>query len=139
MGAGDLKGMKTQPERILIIEPSMETKSVLTEVLHEYSVMFANNAQEAIRLLADDQEPHIRVVLLDLSLAGHSGFEFIYELRTYADWDAIRLVVFSGVDLGDEVLRSRAWQQLKIAKYLYKPQVHLEDLHSTIQELVYGS
>ena len=117
---------------IVIVEPNAETKSVLLELLPEYKLTIANDAQEAIQALANDDE--CQLVLLDMSLSGHSGFELLYELRTYPDWDRVKIIVFSSVEIGREVMESRAWEKLMIADYFYKPYTDLTRLRAAALE-----
>lgn len=117
---------------IVIVEPNAETKSVLLELLPEYKLIIANDAQEAIQALANGDG--CRLVLLDMSLSGHSGFELLYELRTYPDWDRIKIIVFSSVEIGAEVLESRAWEKLMIADYFYKPYTDLTRLRAAVED-----
>lgn len=75
------------------------------------------------------------VIVLDLLLANHrSGIEFLYEFRSYPDWQDLPVVIFSHV--AAEELREclDAMEQLKISAYRYKPTTSLGDLAQTINQ-----
>ena len=117
----------------MVIEPNVAQRSILVEALVDYDVVVAADAKEAI-LVANEND--IELVVMDLSLGGHSGLEFLYEFRTYTDWQQIPVVVYSSIKLADEVLNSRAWEQLNVVAYLYKPQSSLRELTKTIADIV---
>ncbi|MCA9328569.1 response regulator [Candidatus Saccharibacteria bacterium] len=121
--------------RILVIDSHKTTKSSLAEVFSEHELTLANDAGTAI-VAANQHTPDI--VILELSLASHSGLEFLYEFRTYQDWEHIPVLVYTTVRLQDTVLRSRAWQQLAVADYLYKPDTTLETLRLAVEKYVSG-
>lgn len=119
---------------MLVVDPSLQSRSVLLELFADKEVLLASDAEEAIRILADHSD--CKVVIVDVSLAAHSGFEFLYELRTYADWSDVSVIVYSSVDLQRDILKSRAWQQLQIAAYFYKPKALLRELHKVVSGLL---
>lgn len=119
---------------MLVLEPSMQSRSILLEALIDYKVVHASDAQEAIHVLSEDSA--IGVVVMDMSLGGHSGMEFLYELRTYPDWSEVAVIVYSSVELSAEVLSSRAWQELGVLTYLYKPQSSLNELRAAVDKAI---
>jgi len=119
---------------VMVIEPSMHTRTVLLETLHAYDVLLAVDAEAAIHMLSDN--PQCKVVIVDISLAGHSGFEFLYELRTYRDWDDISAIVYSSIELDHDILQSRAWQKLMVFRYFYKPQARLDELAAAVEAAI---
>jgi DNA-binding response OmpR family regulator len=80
---------------------------------------------------ADQKRPD--VIVLDLLLANHrSGIEFLYEFRSYPEWQNLPVVIFSHV--AAEGLKDclDSMQQLNVAAYRYKPTTSLSDLAQTI-------
>jgi len=120
------------PSRILIVEPDSNAQATLVETLVKYEIVTAANAPQAIEM-ADEQG--IDMVIMEMSLAGHSGMEFLYEFRTYTDWIDVPVVVFSSVKLDRDITDSRTWEQLNVASYLYKPSTSLEKLKSVVDKL----
>jgi len=95
-----------------------------------HTVMMCASAQSAI-FGADERLPD--VVVLELQLIGHSGIEFLYEFRSYAEWQAIPVVVHSQVPAGEF---ADSWQfmrtELGVSAYLYKP---LTSLHALLRSV----
>ncbi len=97
-------------------------------------VSIATGAQVAIDA-ADAQMPD--VVLLELQLVAHSGIEFLYEFRSYAEWQMVPVIVLSHVPPTEfrqsaEVLK----QQLGVQGYFYKPQTSLKKLLQIVETAV---
>ncbi len=74
-------------------------------------------------------------VIMEVSLAQHSGIEFLYEFRSYVDWQSIPVVVFTSLQIPQTVLRSVSWGLLDI-EYAYKPHTSLDQLSTLVQGLV---
>lgn len=111
---------------IVLLEPDKSMQAVLVEALDQFGAVIVQPS--AASAVAWVHENTCSLVVLELSLSGHSGFEFLYEFRTYTDWKHIPIIVYSSVFLDQTVLRSRAWQKLGIAAYFYKPQTRLNTL-----------
>jgi CheY-like chemotaxis protein len=118
-------------QKILVIEPQKIILDNLAKALPEYELVRTTTAADGL-LLANDNE--FAAVITELSLPGHSGFEFLYEFRSYADWQAVPIIVHSTIKLGSDVLNSRAWQALSIHEYLYKPTASLAALKSSLEK-----
>lgn len=122
-------------KKVLIIEPDRTIAKCIKDELEKRSmkVAIASNADTAIEA-ADDLQPDI--VVTELSLAGHSGTEFLYEFRTYSDWSEVPIVIYSSMKLPDEISNSHDWKHLDIAEFLYKPDESLDQLASRVESLV---
>jgi CheY-like chemotaxis protein len=119
--------------RLLCIDHGQAVRTAILQTFSpEWECYFAADARTAI-LQADDVKPD--VVVVELSLAGHSGLEFLYEFRTYDDWRDIPIIVYTTIRLQPEVTASTAWKQLNIARYLYKPNVTLKTLKDAVEKL----
>jgi len=118
--------------RILLIEPDRvlaETYS-LALIQAGHQVAACASAQAGV-LVADQFQPEL--VILELQLITHSGIEFLYEFRSYPDWQDIPVIIHSMV-VPREFNRSRQLLQahLGVSQYLYKPQTSLQQLLRTI-------
>lgn len=120
---------------IIVIEPDRTIADCIKTELERrnYSVSLATSATEAVEL-ADETMPV--AVITELSLAGHSGSEFLYEFRTYPDWLEVPIVVYSSMKPRDVILQSHDWKSLAVTEFLYKPDVTLQNLADTIDSLV---
>jgi len=119
--------------KVLVIEPGVSERSTMVEALAKYEVTVVASAGDAINAAND---ANVDLVIMELSLGGHSGMEFLYEFRTYADWQKIPVIVYSSLRVDDAVLKSRAWQQLNISDYLYKPASSLERLKRSASKVL---
>ncbi len=120
--------------RILLIEPDRPLAEsyhrALTRAGHK--VVVCAGAQTAI-LAADKLRPDL--VILELQLVEHSGIEFLYEFRSYTDWQTIPLIIQSQVPPGEFATN---WQLLKdelgVQAYLYKPHTSLRELLARVEQ-----
>lgn len=120
---------------ILLVEPDMILAKTYFRALKSagHKVVCCTNAQQAI-FAADKTTPD--VVLLELQLVSHSGIEFLYEFRSYAEWQEIPAIVLSHVPPAEfmdswELLQ----QELGVTVYLYKPHTTLVKLLQTVDNL----
>ncbi len=121
---------------ILLLEPDVKLAAAYMAGLQSrgHDVVSCTTAQDAI-LKADKSTPDI--VLLELQLVAHSGIEFLYEFRSYADWRNVPVIVLSHVPPG-EFTRSRKLleNQLGVRAYHYKPQTSLRTLVSAVEQML---
>lgn len=121
---------------ILLIEPDRLLTRTYTELLTSsgYCVQQVNGAQAGI-VAADEGKP--KLIVLELQLIEHSGVEFLYELRSYSDWQTIPVIVHSHVPPTEF---ADSWQllrdQLSVGEYLYKPQTSLNQLLRSVQRFI---
>ena len=121
--------------RVLVIEPDKILAEIYQRALQSdgHAVVICASAQSAI-FAADESSPDM--VITELQLIGHSGMEFLYEFRSYKDWQNIPVLVHTSVPAGEF---TDNWQLLRdelgIQGYLYKPQTSLASLLSTVAEL----
>lgn len=123
---------------ILLVEPDVALVKIYGQALETagHQVCVATDAQQAIDLI-DEAVPD--VVFLELQLVGHSGIEFLYELRSYAEWQKLPVIILSNVAPGEFTGSQNIFRrQLGINKYLYKPQASLEKILATINELEFA-
>lgn len=108
--------------KILLVEPDkVLAKTSLDELQaggHETS--WARNAQGAVDAI-DKNEPDI--IVLELQLGLHNGIELLYEIRSYPEWQAIPVVVYSLNSRVTETHFHDVFQQLGVVGIYYKPEV----------------
>jgi DNA-binding response OmpR family regulator len=121
--------------QVLLLEPDRVYARCIKQELSKRNidVHVATTADRAVEL-ADKINPDI--VISELSLPGHSGTEFLYEFRTYSDWRDTPLLVYSSMQLSDDVTKSKDWKLLNVGEYLYKPDVSLEKLAQVVESSV---
>lgn len=113
---------------IILIEPDRLLAGTYRAALQSagHKVLMCASAQAAV-FAADEVMPD--VVILELQLVRHSGLEFLYEFRSYPEWQHIPIIIHSHIPAGEfsdswEVLRD----QLGVAAYHYKPLTSLQNL-----------
>jgi DNA-binding response OmpR family regulator len=120
--------------QILLIEPDRLLAESYAQALRSagHQVKAASGAQAAI-MTADAAVPDL--VILEIQLVEHSGIEFLYEFRSYPDWQDIPVLVQTHVPRSEFADNWQLLQQeLGVRAYLYKPRTSLRDLVSSVGE-----
>jgi len=120
--------------QILLVEPDRVSAEIYYQALQRagHDAMVCASAQAAI-LAADKTKPDL--VVLELQLVNHSGIEFLYEFRSYPDWQAIPVIIHTHVPSSEFAgARNLLMGELGVSKYLYKPQTNLQKLISVAAE-----
>jgi CheY-like chemotaxis protein len=109
---------------VLLVEPDrILAKNYLSALKSAgHDVVWRSSGQAAVHA-ADEVRPD--VILLELQMPGHNGLEFLYELRSYPEWQDIAVILLTMVP--DMALRSEEpiLERLGVKGYLYKPQTKL--------------
>jgi DNA-binding response OmpR family regulator len=114
---------------ILMLEPDAVLASIYRQLfeLHGHGVRRSVSAQDAV-FQVDELMPD--VILVELQLVAHSGIEFLYELRSYSEWQHIPVIIHSCIPpLEFQDSMQLLTGMLKVRTYLYKP-------HTTLQTLL---
>ncbi len=120
---------------VLLVEPDRVLASCIAGELAGRNIdcRIVPTAELAIEA-ADSAKPD--VVITELSLGGHSGSEFIYEFRSYPDWQTIPLIIYSSIKIDDSIVTSKDWQHCNITELLYKPHDSLDKLCTIVEQSV---
>lgn len=121
---------------ILLIEPDRVLGRVYATALSSvgWDVTVSHNAQDAI-IMADNNRPDI--VVCELHLVSHSGIEFLYEFRSYNDWQDVPVVIMSSVPLAEFAGSKRGLSvNLGVVEYLYKPNTSLRQLIRDVETIL---
>lgn len=118
--------------RVLLIETDHNLAANVGEYLRRdgYEVIWHKDPQAAIES-ADIEHPEI--VVLDLVLSSHNGVEFLYELRSYPEWQRLPVIIFSNVTQAELEASHQGLAQLDIAAYHYKPITRLDELAQSVK------
>jgi DNA-binding response OmpR family regulator len=119
--------------RVLLIEPDKILAETYRQALEQagHSVSISHTAQSAVHF-ADESIPD--VVVLELQLAGHSGVEFLYEFRSYPEWQHVPLILHTLVPPQALRISEQLLDQLHISAYFYKPSTSLRKLVRAVNE-----
>jgi DNA-binding response OmpR family regulator len=120
---------------ILLVEPDRILAKTVSQALQQAShqVRVAATAQGAV-FAADAAIPDL--IILEIQLVSHSGIEFLYELRSYGEWQSIPVIIHSHVPPAEF---SDSWallhDELGVQAYHYKPRTSLRKLLSAVHDL----
>lgn len=121
--------------RVLVIEPDHMLGGIYKAALEHagHTVTWRQHAQAAVHA-SDASAPD--VVVLELQLPRHSGIEFLYEFRSYPEWQDIPVVLHTFVT--EHVLEDqhKHFETLGVTQYLYKPMSSLQQLVRAVNEAV---
>ncbi len=124
--------MKHKPN-LLLIEPDKILADIYRSALvkNQYNVVIVSNAQAGIyavdKLLPD-------LIILELQLTKHSGVEFLYELRSYSEWQNIPVIILSMVNFSEFKNSSNIlFNNLKVKAYYHKLTTSVSELLEIIQ------
>lgn len=120
--------------KILLIEPDTKLGDIYQRALEQadHKVHVVAHAQDAVHS-ADRSKPE--VILLELQLASHNGIEFLYEFRSYTEWQAIPVVLLTMVPPASLQITRDMMSDFGIVDCLYKPATNLKQLVNAIEEL----
>lgn len=118
---------------VLLLEPDQLLARTYEKALNYagYDVIRSIDAQSAIDA-ADSRRPDL--VILELQLTGHNGIEFLYEFRSYAEWQPVPVIIQSLVPPQEFRMNSVLWRELGVVAYLYKPRTSLRRLLTTVHD-----
>jgi two-component system OmpR family response regulator len=121
--------------RILLIEPDGLLAYTYGRSFQDagFDVEWCGTAAAAIAA-ADTATPD--AVVIELQLPAHSGVEFLYEFRSYPEWQTVPLIILSRIQRQDAPLSREAERDIGITRYLYKPATSLESLVRTLSRVV---
>ncbi|MFI5270746.1 MAG: response regulator [Candidatus Saccharimonadales bacterium] len=122
---------------IILIEPDVLLGRIYSKALRTNkggTVETVNGAQDAI-MSADKKMPDL--VIVELQLIEHSGIEFLYEFRSYPEWQDIPVIINTIVPFSEfrdnwHLLQS----ELNVKTYLYKPATSIRDLKRSANEFL---
>ncbi len=119
-------------KRILLVEPDREVAEVLVGALNssEAQAVWANNAQSAIDA-SDKKTPDL--VIVELAVSDQNGLAFLYEFRSYAEWQNVPIIVHSIIPIRVPI-DDKIWQNLGVEQYLYKPGTSLKKLKRVVSD-----
>jgi DNA-binding response OmpR family regulator len=119
---------------VLIVEPDRKLARIFATALERagHSTQCAALAQDAISA-ADERRPDL--VLLELQLVAHGGIEFLYEFRSYADWQDVPVIIVSHVPPTEFAgSRELLYDRLGVRQYHYKPGLTLQALLASVDD-----
>lgn len=121
---------------ILLLEPDSILANLYIRAFEHvgHGVRRTVSAQDGVFHI-DELLPDL--VIVELQLVAHSGIEFLYELRSYAEWQKVPVIIHSCIpptEFSDSLRLLR--DKLGVQKYLYKPHTSLQTLLRSVTEVI---
>ncbi len=112
---------------ILLIEPDRLLAATYQTALENagHSIAHAQSAQQAV-YLADEKAPD--VIVLEPQLPRHNGIEFLYELKSYTEWQHVPVIVLTVLPPDTIAPFTVLQTQLSVVAVLSKSRTSLEKL-----------
>jgi DNA-binding response OmpR family regulator len=120
---------------ILLLEADRQLAKNTADFIRRqgHDVLQFTDPQSAISA-TDNNQPEL--IILNLSLAARSGIEFLYELRSYPDWQDIPVIATGRLNPAEQAIYSQAFSQLNISSYLPKESYSLSGLVAAVEQLL---
>lgn len=120
--------------RILLVEPDKVQARLAKAALarHDHNVAVVSSGQRAVDALdAQDYE----AVILEPQLGLHNGIELLYELRSYAEWRTLPVLIWTLNSQLTQHVFAKPLRQLGIDHVLYKPTTSLASLAEQVNSV----
>lgn len=124
--------------RILVLEPDRLLAETYRQALERagYDAEYVTSGQAAVDS-ADEQTPDL--IVLELQLPAHNGLEFLYEFRSYTDWQQVPVIVNTNIPISSiGSVEDSLYGKLGIKAWHYKPETSLQLLIRSINEELQG-
>jgi len=118
--------------KILIVEDDLNLRDVYAARLESegYQIVVAANGEEALATAVQERPD---LILLDVMMPKISGFDVLDIIRTTPEIAHTRVIMMTALSAPEDKARG---EKLGVDKYLVKSQVILEDVVSTIVEVL---
>jgi DNA-binding response OmpR family regulator len=119
----------------LIVEPDKVLSPLYSQqfIKAGLQVSIATDAADAIAKI-DTKTPDI--IILEPKLARHSGIELLHEVRSYEDWNSVKIVVYSSVPQYAFGADESVWQKYGVLRYLEKSKTSVSQLIGIVKTLL---
>lgn len=116
---------------ILLVEPDKILGGATVGSLQDrgHRVVWHRSGQSALDSL-DQQMPD--VIIIEIQLGIHNGIEFLYELRSYPEWQNIPVIVHTINDHVTDRHFSVSFEELGVETVLYKPRTTAHQLGQAV-------
>lgn len=120
-------------KRILIVEDNELNREMLSEILsNDYSVLEAENGQEALHILEQDKDS-VALILLDVRMPVMDGYTFLDRIKDDAELSLIPVIVMTQNDSEEDEVSALAHGATDFVPKPYRPQVILHRIASIIK------
>ncbi len=119
---------------ILLVEPDKILAKSLCNSFEKagHKIIWKRTAQTALDGL-DEQFPD--VIVLEIQLGLHNGIEFIYEIKSYPEWQHIPIIIHTMNQYTQAPDFTEPFKQLGVEIILYKPRTATKQLMEVLQTI----
>ncbi|HET9850815.1 MAG TPA: response regulator [Candidatus Saccharimonadales bacterium] len=117
--------------RVLLLETDNLLAKNVSKALRAKGLEVDWQVEPQAAVTAVDERP-VDLVIMDLVLANRSGIEFLYEFRSYPDWQNLPVIIYTSVPPGQLADCADSLGQLGVSAYLYKPATTLAGLSFSV-------
>ena len=121
--------MRTRVQILAVDDSAINLASIEQELKDEYDVIAVNSGSRALQFLKNETPD---LILLDIQMPQKDGIETLKEIRSGKDRADIPVIMLTGVEDKDSVLKSA---RLGICDYILKP-FSSEDLIKRIRRVL---
>ena len=120
--------------RVLVIEPDRVLGQLYAKALmaRGHKVDVANTAQTAVSA-ADEHVPD--VVVLEVMMPRHSGIEFLYEFKSYPEWQDVPVIIQTVITPKKLTRASVLSDELDVIAVLNKAETSLDELCDVVERV----
>lgn len=115
---------------IFLLETDRQLGRAAKDYFAGHDLYYFADPQTAVTA-ADINRPD--VIVIDLFLAGRSGIEFLYELRSYPDWQSLPVLIIGHFSVDELAYYIDSFRELGVHKYLPKHATSLRDLMAEVE------
>ena len=121
--------------KILLLQSDDQLSATISAYLKlkGHRVTVHKDPQAAV-LAADDLVPDL--VILDLLLAARSGAEFLYEMRSYPDWQSLPVIAIGYLTMQQIEPYMDSFNHLDVSIYLPRQSTSLSRLSQEVDRLL---
>ncbi len=118
---------------VLLIEPDAVLAATYKAALEaaRHTVIWVHTAQQAV-FAADEQKPS--VVVLEPQMARHNGVEFLYEFKSYSEWQDIPIIILTVLPTAELESLAVLRRDLGVVAVLRKSQTSLLQLCEAVAD-----
>jgi CheY-like chemotaxis protein len=119
--------IEERPRRLLVVEDDEAQRMSIVELVgdEDIEITAVGSADEALAKL---REGKFDCMVLDLGLAGTSGFDLLEQIRANDEWKELPVIIYTGKELSrDEDTRLRRYAETIIVKDVKSPERLLDE------------
>lgn len=118
---------------ILLIEPDSLLAGSLAAYFANANHTVAVHTDLQVAITDADRRPP-KLVITELQLAGRSGVEFLYEFRSYPDWQSIPIIIFTNLQPEQVEFYREVLSELSVRACLQKSTDGLLGLQAEVEQ-----